>query len=129
RSDTPRTRGPARGRPPRAPLRRAHPLLLRHATPARNLNSILRRGLPCSRSRGRLPVVWLHTPGRSAWAVPHTVRRHGGRADAVVIVELEVPRRWLRRSRKGLWCCTRDVPAARIRGLIDCGQVAGTSAA
>jgi hypothetical protein len=93
------------------------------------LNSILRRGLLCSKSRGRLPVVWLHAPGRSAWALLHTVRRHGGRAEAVIVIELEVPRRWLRRSRKGLWYCPRDVPPGRVRGLIDFGQVAGTSAA
>jgi hypothetical protein len=48
---------------------------------------------------------------------------------AIVIIEPEVPRRWLRRSRKGLWYCRRDVAPARIRGLIDFGQVAGTSAA
>ena len=97
---------------------------LRHATPARNLNSILRRGLLCSRSRGRLPVVWLHAPRRSAWPVLHTVRRHGGRAEAVVIIEVEAPRRWLRRSRKGLWCCTRDVLPDCFRGLLDLQQVA-----
>ena len=33
-------------------------MLLRHATLARNLNSILRRGLLCSKSRGKPPVVW-----------------------------------------------------------------------
>jgi hypothetical protein len=104
-------------------------MLLRHATPARNLNSILRRGLLCSKSRGRLPVVWLHSPGRSEWAVLHTVGRHGGRPDTVVVIELEVPCRWLRRSRKGLWCCRRDVPPACFRRLLDFRQVAGQSAA
>ena len=40
-------------------------MLLRHATPARNLNSILRGGLLCSHSKGKLPVVWLCSPSRS----------------------------------------------------------------
>jgi hypothetical protein len=31
------------------------------------------------------------------------VRRHGGRVEGVVIIEVEVPRRWLRRNRKRLW--------------------------
>jgi hypothetical protein len=104
-------------------------MILRHATPARNLNSILRRGLLCCRSRGKLPVVWLHTPGRSPGAVLHTVGRHGGRPEAVVIIELEVPRRWLRRSRKGLWYCRRDLPPESFRRLLDFRQVAGQSAA
>jgi hypothetical protein len=49
-----------------------------------------------------LPVVWLHAPAKSFWAVLHTVQRHGGRAEAVVILLVDVPRAWLRRSRKGL---------------------------
>jgi hypothetical protein len=104
-------------------------MLLRHATPARNLNSVLRHGLLCSRSLGRMPVVWLHTAGRSPWALLHTVGRHGGRPETVVIIELEVPRRWLRRSRKGLWFCRCDVPPACFRRLLDFRQVAGQSAA
>jgi hypothetical protein len=104
-------------------------MLLRHATPARNVNSILRNGLLCSRSRGRMPVVWLHTPGRSLWAVVHTVGRHGGRPETVVVIELEVPRRWLRRSRRGLWHCRRNLAPACFRRLLDFRQVAEPSAA
>jgi hypothetical protein len=54
-------------------------MLLRHATPARNLSSILHRGLLTRKSKGRLPVVWLHAPGKTSWTLLHTVRRHGGR--------------------------------------------------
>jgi hypothetical protein len=102
---------------------------LRHATTARNLSSILRRGLLCSKSRGRLRVVWLHAAGKTPWAILHTVKRHGGRIETVVVIEVDVPRSWLRRSRRGLCFCPRDVPPGRIRGLIDFGQVASTSAA
>jgi hypothetical protein len=102
---------------------------LRHASPARNLDSILRRGLLCSKSKGRLKAVWLHAAGMTPWAAVHTVRRHGGRIEAVVVLEIDVPRSWLRRSRGGLWYCPRDVPPGRIRGLIDFRQVAGGSAA
>jgi hypothetical protein len=61
--------------------------------------------------------------------VLHTVRRHGGRAETVVIIELEVPRGWLRRSRKGLWYSARDVPPECFRRLLDFGQLAGQSSA
>src|SRR5258707_1055856 len=97
--------------------------------PPRNLSSILRAGLLTSKSRGRLPVVWLHAAGKTPWAILHTVKRHGGRIETVVVIEVDVPRPWLRRSRRGLWFCLRDVPPGRIRRLIDFGQVAGTSAA
>jgi hypothetical protein len=52
-----------------------------------------------------LPVVWLHTPGKSFWAALHTIQRHGGRAEAVLILLVDVPRAWLRKNRKGLWYC------------------------
>jgi hypothetical protein len=93
-------------------------MLLRHATLARNLSGIIRAGLLTSKSRGRLPVVWLCCPAKTAWAALHTVRRHGGRVEEVVILEVDVPRRWLRRSKKGLWYCPRDVPPERVRGVV-----------
>jgi hypothetical protein len=77
-------------------------MLLRHATPARNLSSILRCGLLCSKSKGRLPAVWLVSPSKSSWAVLHVIRRHGGREESTVVLEVDIPRGWLRRSRKGL---------------------------
>jgi hypothetical protein len=61
---------------------------------------------------------------RKAWAVLHTVKRHGGLVEQVVVLELQVPRSWLRRSRKGLWYCSRDVPPDRLRGLIDFATLA-----
>jgi hypothetical protein len=99
-------------------------VLLRHATLARNLASICRAGLLTSKSQGRLPAVWLHSPSCSAWAGWHTVRRHGGRIEGVVILEIDVPRRWLRKSKRGLWYCPRDIPADRITGVVTFGALA-----
>ena len=104
-------------------------MLLRHATPKRNLTSIQRAGLLCSKSQGRLPVVWLHAESKTPWAALHTVKRHGGRVVSVIVLTVEVPRCWLRRSKRGLWFCRRDVPAERIRDRIDFPELAGTSAA
>jgi hypothetical protein len=85
--------------------------------------------LLCSRSQGRLPVVWLCSPGTSSWATLHTVRRHGGRVETVVLIELDIPRRWLRRSaRKRLWYCPRDIPPERIRRVFTFQEMAGASA-
>src|SRR4051794_29880652 len=94
-------------------------MLLRHATSVKNLLPISDDGLLCAKARGRRKVVWLHAPARSTWAVIHTVGRHGGRVEDVVVLEVEVPRSWLRKSRRGLWYCVRDIPPARIVGVVD----------
>jgi hypothetical protein len=104
-------------------------VLLRHATLLRNLPSIERRGLLCSKSKGRLPVVWFHTPGKSTWALLHTIRRHGGRAEAVITLLVDVPRAWLRRNRAGLWYSVRDIPPDRIRRVLSFAELAGACAA
>jgi hypothetical protein len=111
------------------PLRGSVKVTLRHATPARNLGSILRSGLLCAKSPGRLPVVWLHTPGKTFWAMTHTVRRHGGRIQDVVTLKAEVPRRWLRRSRRGLWYAVRDVPPACFRRVWRFAELSASPAA
>jgi hypothetical protein len=104
-------------------------MLLRHATLARHINAILQRGLLCSKSKGRLPVVWLHAAAKSYWAALHTVKRHGGRVEAVVVLLMDVPRAWLRKSRKGLWYSVRDLPAGRIRRVLSFAELAGKPAA
>jgi hypothetical protein len=96
---------------------------LRHATLVKNLPAILKAGLLCSKSLGKLPVVWLGSAAKTLWATNHVVRRHGGRIEQVVVLEVTVPRSWLRRSKKGLWYCTRDVPPERIRGVITFGEL------
>ncbi len=92
---------------------------LRHATPGKNLLSIADDGLLCSKARGKRKVVWLHSPERSSWAEIHTVKRHGGRVQDVVVLEVSIPRSWLRRNRRGLWYCVRDIPPGRIVDVVD----------
>jgi hypothetical protein len=83
----------------------------------------VKAGLLCSKSRGKLAVVWLGSAAKSLWAAAHAIRRHGGRIEQVVLLEIDVPRSWLRRSKKGLWYCPRDVPPGRIRGVITFGEL------
>jgi hypothetical protein len=101
---------------------------LRHATPARNLSSILRAGLLTSKSQGKLPVVWFCSPCESRWILLHTIKRHRVRAESIVILEVSVPRRWLRRSaRERLWCCPRDIGPERIKRVLTFHEMAGAS--
>jgi hypothetical protein len=89
---------------------------LRHATPSQNLRSIRKLGLLTAKSQGKLPIVWLHSAGRTAWAVLHTMKRHG--CKNVVVFEVSIPRSQLTRSRAGLWHCDRDVSPSRIIGTV-----------
>jgi len=57
------------------------------------------------------------------------VKRHGGRVESTVVLEIDVPRSWLRRSRKGLWYCRRDVPPERIKRVLTFQELAATPAA
>ena len=66
--------------------------------------------------------------GKSSWAAMHVAWRHGSRIEAVITLEVDVPRSWRRRSRKALWYCTRDIPADRIRrlfGFVELARAAG----
>ena len=93
-------------------------MLLRHATPTRNLESIRRTGLDPAKSRCARPECWLHTPGQSPWAVLHVARRHTVPADGVTVLEWDIPRAWLTRRRGGVWTCGRVVPAERLRRTV-----------
>ena len=108
-------------------LRRGQAVTLRHATPLRNLISILGDGLLTSKSRGRLKAVWLHAAGRSEWAALHTVARHGGRIEDVVVIEVTVPKCWLKRhggNVKGVWRSVRDIPMKCFRRVIGFEELA-----
>jgi hypothetical protein len=59
--------------------------------------------------------------------VLHTIKRHGGKVEGVVIIEVEVPRSWLRRNRRKLWYCPRDITPEHFRRLIAFTELAGAS--
>jgi hypothetical protein len=104
-------------------------MLLRHATLARHVNSILRRGLLKAKSTGKRAAVWLCSAAEVYWAMAHVVGRHGGSIKGVVVLSVDVPRSWLRRHRKGLWYVPRDIPPERIRGIATFGRLADAPAA
>lgn len=87
-----------------------------HATPTRNLPNILRRGLKASRSKGAKATVWLVAPGMTGQAISHASKRQNVHATQVSVIEVNVPRSWLRKGkRKGLWHTGgRDIPLCRI---------------
>src|SRR5712691_10558566 len=91
----------------------------RHATLRQYLPAILAEGLDPQRATGTQPLVWLHTPSRTPWAMTHTMRRHRVDVAEIVILDVQVPRRWLRRAWCGLWTCNRVIPTERLWILTD----------
>ena len=89
---------------------------LYHATKRSNLDSIREHGLLVSKAdkAAKIKGCWLHTRSMSPWGCLHTIRKHKARLEAVVIVEVTVPRSWLTRFRTGLWYTKKDIPAERI---------------
>jgi hypothetical protein len=60
--------------------------------------------------------------------VLHVVKRHGGKVEDVVVIELRVARGQLRRRRKGLWFSKLDAGPAQFRRLIDFAEVSASPA-
>jgi hypothetical protein len=109
--------------------RRGQVVTLRHATPWRNLISILTHGILTAKSQGRYKAVWLHEPDRSEWAALHTVARHGGRVEDVAVIEVTVPKAWLRRhggATDGIWRCVRDIKLRWFQRIISFEELAGS---
>lgn len=91
-------------------------MILVHATPKRNLASIIRGGLRPDMSRSRTKAVHLFSARMFGDAVNHCCARHKIEPDEVVIIGIEVPRSWLKKGkRSGLWNTKRHVAAARVR--------------
>jgi hypothetical protein len=91
------------------------PSVFRHATLRRHLASILAEGLDPARATDAPARVWLHTPGRTPWAVLHIVRRHGVALTDVILLDVHVPRPWLQQAERGLWTCDRVIAPTRLR--------------
>jgi hypothetical protein len=89
----------------------------RHATLRQHLPSVLAEGLDPARATGTQALVWLHTPSRTPWAITHTMQRHQVARSEIAVVEVHVPRSWLRRAWRGLWTCQRVIPPERLRIL------------
>lgn len=89
-----------------------------HATPVRNAASVMRRGLLVKKSKCARATIWLTTPGLVFMAMQHAMKRQRCRPGNVMIIEVDVPKRSLRkgkRERKGLWHTNgADIPPERI---------------
>src|SRR5207248_3012509 len=99
-------------------------MLCYHCSPLHNLPSIERRGLLTSKARGA-PRVWVCSHKNIFWALAHTVKRHKGRIESVLVLLLSIPRSRLRKGpRPGLYFTAGDVSPDCIKGIRSFGDVA-----
>jgi len=91
------------------------PVVYRHATLHQHLASILATGLDPTHATAAPPLIWLHTPGQTPWAVLEVVERHGAALTDVILLDVQVPRQWLQRAERGLWTCDRVIAPGRLR--------------
>jgi hypothetical protein len=105
-------------------------MILRHATTTARYAAIQEQGLLVRKAdpQAKIKGCWLHSASNSPWACLHTLRKHGARLEDVVVVEVDVPRSWLKRFRSGLWYTTQDIPASRLTGRTWPGATFGASA-
>ena len=82
---------------------------LYHATLKSNLESIRQHGINPDFSQGKQKVIWLHTASRTHWAILHILKRHNSSIDEIIIIQVEIPRKRLRRRRRGLWTTTETL--------------------
>jgi hypothetical protein len=71
------------------------------------------------------PAVW-----PKVIAALHVAARHGGSIRSVVVLEVNIPRRWLKRhSTPGVYYVPRDIPPERIIGVRVFDRLAASPAA
>ena len=94
---------------------------LRHATTRQALASIREHGLLVSKAdrTAKIKAVWLHAPSLTGWAIVHTQRKHHAHLDEVVVIEVQVARKHLRRFKTGFWFCGEDIPATALGQVWD----------
>lgn len=87
-----------------------------HLTPRSCLRSVLRGGLLLKKARGPLLAIWLATESRLRQMSEHIAKHQGlDSAELLVAVRVSVPRAWLRRRRKAIWLCDRDIGPEQIQ--------------
>jgi len=98
----------------------------RHATTFSNYVTIAVDGIQLSGSNGTSgrQAIWLHRPEKTAWAIIHTMHRHGVNLDDIIVLELHLERDKVKRHGRGLWYISEDISPSAIRGVFRGTEIA-----
>jgi len=88
-----------------------------HCTLRTWLESISSRGLLTCYATGARDAVWFATPANVYWAVHHVSLKRRTNVKDVVVIEVDVPRSWLTKHKRGIWYSRRDVPPSRFLSI------------
>jgi hypothetical protein len=96
-----------------------------HATPNSNLASIQSRGLDPTFSKHTAKFTWMCTEGNVEWAILHIMDKHKIDLSEVVVIELNVPRSWVKnhrltirgKGRRGFWKTDRVINTDRFQSI------------
>lgn len=92
-------------------------MLLYHASPLSRVQSIDAHGLLVAKAEHATKAIWLCTKQYLDWAIAHVAQHRNVPESQLAVFVVEVPRRWLRRKRRGIWLCPQDIPAGRIQQI------------
>ena len=92
----------------------------RHATSWQNYQSILEGGIQVAACdpTARRKAIWLHGPGRTAWAILHCMWKHAWTLENVVVLEISLERSTVTKHGGGLWYVEHDIPARCIKRVV-----------
>jgi hypothetical protein len=98
----------------------------RHATTFSNYVTIAVDGIQIGASNGQAgrKAIWLHRPDKTAWAILHTMERHGVNLDSIIVLELHLERDKVKHHGHGLWYITEAISPSAIRGVLRGTEVA-----
>lgn len=86
-----------------------------HATHRDNVTGCLRAGMKADLATGRTPAVWGCTRQFIEAAVLHAANKRKVRLRDIVVLELDVPRKWVKRfCVPGMVYVPCDVPRERV---------------
>lgn len=92
-------------------------ILLCHVTPSRNLAGINKLGLLPEFATTAKRAVWLCSQTRVKGAVLAVIARHRVDLSEVSVIEVSIPRRWVKRHSvvDGSWVCSEPIPPHHFR--------------
>jgi hypothetical protein len=93
-------------------------MILYHATLASNETSIGTDGVSTAYSESAVPSVWGCEASMKWWAVLHCLKRHGGKAEDVVVLEIDTGDLPVHRFRGGLWYSLHTWEPRQVRRVI-----------
>src|SRR5215813_14127061 len=93
----------------------------RHATSVANYEHIKEEGLLVAKCNpaAKRQAVWVHSPGRTPWAILHVAWAHSWNLEEVVVLDVSLGRHEVHRHGSGLWYVEHDIAVKCIKACVE----------